>query len=412
MRGKPKICVLFMNEHMFEMFRLLGESIREKGLAKPALLCLVLASMLAFSCGGNKNELRIEAQLDYPGDSVDVMTVDYGSTTVDRKRYALEDGHLDLTLPLEKPTSVSIRVPGDYYHYGIGFPGVPGEKVVVRGSFDDYTVNGSRFYQDYAAISDMLKPGYVKLGKMREDFENLYKELVKDREKNADRLKAEKERYHTEYEAVNRDLKQKVYDFVAAHPDQDASVSLLNSIDPNQMEDVVASLNPKVANGRMKPVIDALRKQAENERIRQEAVESIKEGIEAPDFTLPDIEGKSFTLSSMRGKWVILDFWGSWCGWCIKGIPDMKKHYEKYAGKFEIVGIDCRDTQEKWKAAVEKYELPWLHVYNADADGTPDKYAIPGYPTKIIIDPDGNINKILVGESEEFYKYLDTLFGE
>ncbi len=376
--------------------------------------CLVAFAALASACGEKipANELRLEAQLECPYDSVDVMTVPYGSTAYEMKREALQDGRLVMTLPLEEPVSVTLRMPGDYFHMGINFPGVPGEKVVVNGSFEDYAIGGTRFYKEYAEVSDLTKPAMVKLGQMREDIENLFAELIKDREKNADRIKEENERYKAEYEAVYRDLKQRAYDYVSAHPDKDASVGLLQLIGEDQIEHVVASLDPKVANGKMRPVIDALRKQAENERIRQEAVESIKEGVEAPDFTLPDIEGKSFTLSSMRGKWVILDFWGSWCGWCIKGIPDMKKYYEKYAGKFEIVGIDCRDTKEKWKGAVEKYELPWLHVYNADADGTPDKYAVQGYPTKIIIDPDGNINKIIVGESEEFYKYLDTLFGE
>ncbi len=376
--------------------------------------CLALMAILAVGCGQrvNKNELKLDVQLTDAPDSVDIMIVDYGSTTPDRKRHPLTDGKLCLTMPLEKPTSMSIRVPGDYYHYGIGFPAVPGESVVVRGTFEDYTIDGSRFYKDYSAVSDLLKPGYVKLGQMRQDIEDLFAELTKDREKNAERIKEENEKYVAAYQAVYEDLKGKAYDYVVAHPGQEASVGLLNIIEPEQMEDVVAGLDPKVANGKMKPVIDALRKRAENQRIRAAAEESVKEGAEAPDFTLPDINGNSFTLSDMRGKWVVLDFWGSWCGWCIKGIPDMKKYYEKYAGKFEIVGIDCRDTQEKWKAAVEKYELPWLHVYNADADGTPDKYAVPGYPTKIIIDPDGNINKIIVGESEEFYKYLDTLFGE
>ena len=339
------------------------------------------------------------------------MIVDYGSTTPDRKRHPLTDGKLRLTMPLEKPISMSIRVPGDYYHYGISFPAVPGESVVVRGSFEDYSFDGSRFYKDYSAVSDLLKPGYVELGRMRQDIEVLFAELTKDREKNAERIKEENEKYVAAYQAVYEDLKGKAYDYVVAHPGQEASVGLLNIIEPEQMEDVVAGLDPKVANGKMKPVIDALRRQAENQRIRAAAEESVKEGAEAPDFTLPDINGNSFTLSDMRGQWVVLDFWGSWCGWCIKGIPDMKKYYEKYAGKFEIVGIDCRDTQEKWKAAVEKYELPWLHVYNADADGTPDKYAVEGYPTKIIIDPEGKISKIFVGESEKFYEYLDELFG-
>ena len=72
----------------------------------------------------------------------------------------------------------------------------------------------------------------------------------------------------------------------------------------------------------------------------QETVAVEADGIEAPDFTLNDLNGKPLTLSSLRGKYVILDFWGSWCGWCIKGIPQMKEYYQKYAGKFEILGID------------------------------------------------------------------------
>ena len=369
------------------------------------------AALLVSACGGNKNELKIEVQLNDAPDSVDVYVVEYGSTAYDRQRHALPDGGLELSLTLEKPVSVTMQIPGDYYHYGISFPGVPGEKVIVRGTFEDYTLGGSRFYKDYSVVSDLIKPDYVKLGQMRQDIEDLFAELTKDREKNADRIQEENQKYSAAVEEVYGDLRGKAYDYVVTHPRQDASVGLLSLIDPAKMEEVVASLDSKVADGKMKPVIDALRKRAENERIRAAAEESVKEGAEAPEFTLPDINDKSLSLSDLRGKWVILDFWGSWCGWCIKGIPDMKKYYEKYSGKFEIVGIDCNDTKEKWKAAVEKYELPWIHVYNDAGDGTPDKYAIEGYPTKIIIDPEGKISKIFIGESEKFYEYLDELFG-
>jgi thiol-disulfide isomerase/thioredoxin len=136
------------------------------------------------------------------------------------------------------------------------------------------------------------------------------------------------------------------------------------------------------------------------------------DGTMAPDFTLNDLDGKPLSLSSLRGKYVILDFWGSWCGWCIKGIPLMKEYYQKYAGKFEILGIDCNDPERKWKAAVEKYGLPWLHVYNPRESDLLDLYDIEGFPTKIIIGPDGRIVKIIEGESPAFYTFLDQLFGQ
>ena len=133
-------------------------------------------------------------------------------------------------------------------------------------------------------------------------------------------------------------------------------------------------------------------------------------GNAAPDFTLNDLSGKPLTLSSLRGKYVILDFWGSWCVWCIKGIPQMKEYYQKYAGKFEILGIDCNDTEAKWKAAVEKYEMPWLHVYNPRDSKVLEQYEIQGFPTKVIVGPDGNIVKTIIGEDPAFYTFLDELF--
>ena len=88
----------------------------------------------------------------------------------------------------------------------------------------------------------------------------------------------------------------------------------------------------------------------------------------------------------------------------------MKEYYQKYAGKFEILGIDCNDTEAKWKAAVEKYEMPWLHVYNPRDSKVLEQYEIQGFPTKIIVGPDGNIVKTIIGEDPAFYTFLDELF--
>ena len=103
--------------------------------------------------------------------------------------------------------------------------------------------------------------------------------------------------------------------------------------------------------------------------IQQEANDTLEDQPMAPDFELTDINGKQFRLSSLRGKIVVIDFWGSWCGWCVKGMPEMKKYYEKYKGKMEIVGVDCGDTKEQWKADVDNLSLPWIHVYNPKGAG-------------------------------------------
>ena len=144
-----------------------------------------------------------------------------------------------------------------------------------------------------------------------------------------------------------------------------------------------------------------------------EARKSAADDQMAPDFTLNDINGKPLALSSLRGKYVIIDFWGTWCIWCVRGMPKMKEYYKKYSDKMEILGVDCNDPEKKWKAAVKELDLPWKHVYNPkDATEVLEKYEVQGFPTKVLVDPEGKLVKIVVGEDPNFYKYLDELFGK
>ena len=204
-------------------------------------------------------------------------------------------------------------------------------------------------------------------------------------------------------------MKKVKEDYIRQHPDEDISVYLISDFGKTA-GDLLDLIGEKAQNGPMAPLYKAMKEAIERQKAREEARKNMVEGAVAPDFTLKDLQGKDLTLSSLRGKYVVLDFWGSWCGWCIKGIPDMKKYYEKYKDRMEILGVDCRDTEEKWKDAVEKHELPWLHVRNTDEADITVKYGIQGYPTKIVIDPEGKVAKIVVGEDPAFYKYLDELF--
>lgn len=140
------------------------------------------------------------------------------------------------------------------------------------------------------------------------------------------------------------------------------------------------------------------------------ASETSSSAVEAPNFTLNDLQGKPVSLSDFRGKWVVLDFWGSWCGWCVRGIPAMKEAYAKYKGKLEIIGIDCGDTPEQWRAAVDQFQLPWVNVYNPMTGNGPETaYGVQGFPTKVIVAPDGTVVDVIVGEDPAFYTELQTL---
>lgn len=88
----------------------------------------------------------------------------------------------------------------------------------------------------------------------------------------------------------------------------------------------------------------------------------------------------------------------------------MKAYYEKYKDKIEFVGIDCRDTEEEWREGVKKHELTWVNLYNGEDVGIVMAYGVQGYPTKIIIDPEGKVVQAFMGESRELYDKLDEMF--
>lgn len=87
----------------------------------------------------------------------------------------------------------------------------------------------------------------------------------------------------------------------------------------------------------------------------------------------------------------------------------MKVSYAKHKDKVEFIGIACNDTEIKWKAAIIEYELPQVQLINDEKVDVSSMYAVSGYPSKCIIDPEGNIVKMESGEDPKFYTFLDDL---
>ena len=133
-------------------------------------------------------------------------------------------------------------------------------------------------------------------------------------------------------------------------------------------------------------------------------------GMMAPDFSLTSTEGRQVSLSQMRGKYVVIDFWGSWCHWCIKGFPELKAFYAKHKDKVEVVGIDCGDTDAQWRKAVADHKLPWISVKNGEGSQDMAKaYGVSGFPTKYIVSPKGELLGMAVGDDPSFFDKLEEL---
>ena len=152
-------------------------------------------------------------------------------------------------------------------------------------------------------------------------------------------------------------------------------------------------------------------------KLAEEKVNSMKGttvGYAAINFTLPDLDGKNVTLSSYKGKYVLVDFWASWCGPCRAENPAVAAAYQKYKAKgFDVLGVSLDQNKDKWKQAVEKDNLTWTHV--SDLKGwqneVAQKYGVTSIPFNVLLDKDGKIlAKGLRGPALE--AKLAEIFGE
>jgi thiol-disulfide isomerase/thioredoxin len=156
--------------------------------------------------------------------------------------------------------------------------------------------------------------------------------------------------------------------------------------------------------------IQQISEELENIFGRGDTAQRVAVGTVAPDFMLRDINGRQFRLSSLRGKYVLINFWGTWCAPCVRGIPRMKQVYERFQDKLEIVGVATREESvADWRAGVKRLELPWINVYNDNVSAIHTRYGITGYPTKLLICPNGTVLVRETGTQGSFYTRLEYI---
>lgn len=270
---------------------------------------------------------------------------------------------------------------------------VPDEEAIFSGRLNSAEEHwcGTTFYQQYEQVGNVQRPFNIEFLAARTEPDSI--RSLKNRD-------------------INNRAKPTYMKYIEDHPDEDATVALLILVNYDQVLTAIDKLSPKVRNGRMKSEIGSLKKLFTLVMKEQAAREAVKNdtvtiGSQVPELGLKDLHGNVLELQSLRGKYVVLDFWGSWCTWCIKGFPKLKEYYAKYKDRLEIVGIDCNDTAEKWAAAVKKHNVPWLHVRSEDGIAE-QKFRVQGFPYKVLISPEGTVLKAYLGETEEFYQYLDA----
>lgn len=136
-----------------------------------------------------------------------------------------------------------------------------------------------------------------------------------------------------------------------------------------------------------------------------------------PDFTLKTLEGQEITLSGLKGKVVLLDFWATWCGPCKESIPHLTQIYKNYRDKgFELIGMstDKAGDVEMVRRFVKSMEIPYPIIMTPDEVAR--NYKITGLPTTVLIDREGKIREKIVGYNsaigQQILSKVEELIGE
>lgn len=143
----------------------------------------------------------------------------------------------------------------------------------------------------------------------------------------------------------------------------------------------------------MKKRYNAYKEQVEKIREQQDQ-QNAWTGKKAPELTLPDVNGKKVSISSFKGKYLLVDFWASWCQPCRAENPNVVAVYNKYKDKnFAILGVSLDKKKENWLQAIKEDQLKWTHVsdlafWDSKAVTT---FGFTGIPYNVLIDPDGNV---------------------
>ena len=251
----------------------------------------------------------------------------------------------------------------------------------INGTLDnikDASITGGAGYAVYKSVSDANKELNIKTAELKKSYDKAGE--AGDTEKQ----KAIFEE-HKEMQTQFTDMQKEVAKANPASPVAALIVSNVYGHSPvEQMKEGLALLDQSLATSTYYQKL--------SEKIAQ--LEAVAIGQIAPDFTMNDTEGNPVSLSSFKGKYLLVDFWASWCGPCRHENPHVVELYAEFKDKgFDILGVSLDKKKDAWLKAIQDDKLTWNHV--SDLKGWANKaaklYAVSGIPHTVLLDKEGRI---------------------
>jgi peroxiredoxin len=252
----------------------------------------------------------------------------------------------------------------------------------AKDSLKNTKVSGSVAHKDYMALTEKQKPYNESLTKLYEDWSRFGKEKNKEAQN----------RVEAQIDSIDNLAKENVYRaFVSGHSKSPLALYALKQyagydIDAEKVEPLFLLL----------PAATQQWQSAQNFKELIDIAKKTGVGKYAMDFTQNDTLGNPVSLSSLKGKYVLVDFWASWCGPCRAENPNVVKVFNQYKDKgFTIIGVslDRPNAKDKWIKAIHDDGLAWNHVSDLKFwdNEVAKQYGIKAIPQNLLLDPQGKI---------------------